>query len=70
MTTASSVYPQRNAPKALIPWLFSIACQQWKAWQVARRAVRADELSRNFALQDAQMLAAQSRAMQAAARRG
>ncbi|HEY4663899.1 MAG TPA: hypothetical protein VIG85_02830 [Comamonas sp.] len=63
MTTTTAVYPVRNAPKALLPWLFSIAAQQWKAWKVARRAVRADELTWDMALQDARLMADLSRAM-------
>ena len=67
MTTSSIA---RSAPvvhKALLPWLFSIAAQQWKAWKAARRAVRADELTWDLALQDARMMADLSRAMSASA---
>lgn len=63
MTTSTTAYPTRTAPKALLPWLFSIAAQQCKAWKAARRAVRADELTWNMALQDARMMADLSRAM-------
>lgn len=63
MTTSTAAYPVRNAPKALLPWLFSMAAQQCKAWKAARRAVRADELTWNMALQDARMMADLSRSM-------
>ena len=63
MTSTTTAYPVRTAPKALLPWLFSIAVQQCKAWKAARRAVRADELTWNMALQDARMMADLSRAM-------
>lgn len=63
MTTSTAAYTHRSAPKALLPWLFSIAAQQWKAWKVARRLARADELTWNMALQDARMMADLSRAM-------
>jgi len=63
MTTSTIAYSSRTAPKALLPWLFSIAAQQWKAWQAARRMARADELTWNMALQDARMMADLSRAM-------
>lgn len=69
MSSATVAYPVRTAPKALLPWLFSIAVQQCKAWKAARRAVRADELTWNMALQDARMMADLSRAMSAAAKR-
>jgi hypothetical protein len=63
MTTSTHAYPVRTAPKALLPWLISIAAQQCKAWKAARRAVRADELTWNMALQDARMMADLSRSM-------
>ncbi|MBQ0132931.1 MAG: hypothetical protein KBT18_12410 [Comamonas sp.] len=63
MTTSSAAYPVRTAPKALLPWLFSIAKQQFKAWKAARRLARADELTWDMALQDARMMADLSRAM-------
>lgn len=67
MTTSTIALPTRQAPKALFPWLFAIAAQQWKAWKAARRAVRADELTWNMALQDARLMADLSRAMSATA---
>lgn len=67
MTTCTAAYSSRPVPKALLPWLFSIAAQQWKAWQAARRMARADELTWNMALQDARMMADLSRAMSEAA---
>lgn len=67
MTTSTIVPTARTSSKALLPWLFSIATQQWKAWQAARRAVRADELTWNLAMQDARMMADLSRAMSATA---
>lgn len=68
MTTSTVAYSAaRSTPKALLPWLFSVAAQQWKAWQAARRAVRADELTWNMAMQDARMMADLSRAMTATA---
>ncbi len=52
MTTSTATYSAvRPQSKALLPWLFAMAAQQWKAWQAARRAVRADELTWNMALQ-------------------
>lgn len=69
MTTSHAVYSSRINSKALLPWLFSIARQQWKAWQAARRAARADEMTWDMALQDARMMADLSRAMTEAARR-
>lgn len=69
MTTSTATYPVRTAPRALFPWLASIAAKQWKAWKAARRAVRADELAWNMALQDARVMADLSRAMSAAAKR-
>lgn len=63
MTTSTATYPTRTSSKALLPWLASIAAQQWKAWQAARRLVRADELTWNMALQDARLMADLSRAM-------
>lgn len=65
MTTSTVVYPAQTTHKALLPWLFSMAAQQWNAWKAARRAVRADELTWNLALQDARMMADLSRAMAA-----
>ena len=68
MTTSTATYSAvRPQSKALFPWLFAMAAQQWKAWQAARRAVRADELTWNMALQDARMMADLSRAMSATA---
>lgn len=67
MTTSTAPYPVRTTPRALFPWLASIATKQWKAWQAARRAVRADELTWNMALQDARVMADLSRAMSATA---
>lgn len=68
MTTSTIAHPTpRQAPQALFPWLISIAEQQWKAWKAARRAVRADELTWNMALQDARVMADLSRAMSATA---
>ena len=63
MTPATAAHPVHTAPKALLPWLFSIAMHQCKAWKAARRAVRADELTWNMALQDARLMADLSRAM-------
>lgn len=63
MANSTTAYPTRTAPKALLPWLFSIAAEQCKAWKAARRAVRADELTWNMALQDARMMADLSRSM-------
>nr|WP_174863198.1 hypothetical protein [Comamonas jiangduensis] len=58
MTTSTATYSAvRPQSKALLPWLFAMSAQQWKAWQAARRAVRADELTWNMALQDARMMA-------------
>lgn len=62
MTSSSAALP-RTHTKALLPWIFSLAAQQWKAWKAARRLVRADELTWNMALQDARLLADLSRAM-------
>ena len=62
-TTSTAAYPVRTAPKALLPWLFSIAQQQYKAWKAARRLVRADELTWNMALQDARLMADLARTM-------
>ncbi|WP_368922500.1 hypothetical protein [Comamonas aquatica] len=68
MTTSTIAHPTpRQAPQALFPWLISIAAHQWKAWKAARRAVRADELTWNMALQDARVMADLSRAMSATA---
>ena len=68
MTTSTATYSAvRPQSKALLPWLFAMAAQQWKAWQAARRAVRSDELTWNMALQDARIMADLSRAMSAAA---
>ncbi|MBP7645385.1 MAG: hypothetical protein RSB86_00600 [Comamonas sp.] len=67
MTTSTASYSVRSAPRALLPWLASIAAKQWKAWKAARRAVRADELTWNMALQDARVMADLSRAMSATA---
>ncbi|ANY61005.1 hypothetical protein MA05_01480 [Comamonas aquatica] len=68
MTTSTIAHPTtRQAPQALFPWLIAIAAQQWKAWKAARRAVRADELTWNMALQDARVMADLSRAMSATA---
>ncbi|CAB5657707.1 hypothetical protein [Comamonas aquatica] len=68
MTTSTIAHSTpRQAPQALFPWLISIAAQQWKAWKAARRAVRADELTWNMALQDARVMADLSRAMSATA---
>jgi hypothetical protein len=63
MTTSTATYTARTSTKALLPWLASIAAQQWKAWHAARRLVRADELTWNMALQDARLMADLSRAM-------
>lgn len=68
MTTSTVAYSAQPARKALLPWLFSMLGQQWKAWKAARRAVRADELTWNLALQDARVMADLSRAMSASAR--
>ena len=68
--TTSTFAPSSRTPaqRALLPWLFSIAAQQYKAWKAARRAARADELTWNMAMQDARMMADLSRAMSESAR--
>lgn len=63
MTTITAHTTSRQTPKALLPWLFSIAMHQLQAWKAARRMARADELTWNMALQDARMMADLSRAM-------
>jgi len=63
VTTSQTVHSASTQPKALLPWLASIAAHQWKAWKAARRAARADELTWSMALQEARLLAKQSRQM-------
>lgn len=63
MTTITAAHSDRPMPKALLPWLLSVASHQLQAWKAARRMARADELTWNMALQDARMMADLSRAM-------
>ena len=67
MTTSTTTYSARINHNALLPRLFQVCVQQWKAWQQARRLARADELTWKLALQDARMMADLSRAMDASA---
>lgn len=67
MTPSTAAPSARINHHAIVPRLFAIAGQQWKAWKAARRAVRADELTWNLALQDARVMADLSRAMSATA---
>ena len=69
MNSPATTYSDRTPPKALLPWLASIIAKQWKAFQAAARAARADELTWNMALQDARMMADLSRAMTETARK-
>ena len=67
MTTANPSFSHRINHNALLPRLVAFCAKQWKAWKLARRMERADELAWNMALQDARMMADLSRAMDAGA---
>lgn len=67
MTTSSATVSARINHNALVPRLAALCAQQWKAWKVARRMARADELTWHMALQDARMMADLSRSMTEAA---
>jgi hypothetical protein len=68
MTPMDAPSPQRKPCPALLPWLMHIAAHQWRASKKARRAVHAEARTWELVLEDAQRLAAQSRAMAQVAR--